>query len=59
LGPTHSEINAKKLMSLFKNIESYFPKNGNETEKYILQSYRKNGPNFISLKNDITIKNKF
>jgi hypothetical protein len=46
-------------MSLFKNIESYFPKNGNETEKYILQSYRKNGPNFISLKNDITIKNKF
>ena len=27
LGPSHSEIDAKKLMSLFKNIRSFFPKN--------------------------------
>ena len=26
LGPTHSELDAKKLMSMFKNIKSYFPK---------------------------------
>jgi transketolase len=52
LGPTHSEVNAKKLMSLFKNIKSYFPKDGMGTEKMILKSYKNNGPNFISLKND-------
>ena len=26
LGPSHAELNAKKLMSLFKNIKSYFRK---------------------------------
>ena len=52
LGPTHSEVNAKKLMSLFKNIKSYFPKDGKGTEKMVLKSYKNNGPNFISLKND-------
>tara|TARA_A100001015_G_C14944204_1_gene693887 strand:+ start:732 stop:1223 length:492 start_codon:yes stop_codon:yes gene_type:complete len=52
LGPTHSEINAKKTMSLFKNIKSYFPKDGNETEKSIIKCYKKKGPCFISLKND-------
>ena len=52
LGPTHSELNAKKLMSLFKNIKSYFPKDGNETEKAVFKSYKNNGPNFISLKTD-------
>jgi transketolase len=59
LGPTHSELNAKKLMSLFENIQSFFPKNGSETEKFIYKSYKNKGPNFISLKNDITIKKKF
>ena len=32
LGPTHSETDGKKLMSLFKNIKSFFPKNSDETE---------------------------
>jgi transketolase len=59
LGPTHCEINDKKLMSLFKNIESYFPRNSDETEKFIYQSYNRKGPNFISLKNDETIQKKF
>lgn len=52
LGPTHSELNAKKLMSLFKNIKSYFPKDGDETEKAVFKSYKNKGPNFISLKTD-------
>ena len=52
LGPTHSELNAKKLMSLFKNIESFFPKDSLETEKFVLKSYKNKGPNFISLKAD-------
>ena len=52
LGPTHSELNAKKLMSLFKNIKSYFPKDGNETEKAVFKSHKDKGPNFIRLKTD-------
>ena len=54
-GPTHAELDAKKMMSLFKNIKSYFPKNSNDTEKNIIDSYKNNGPNFISLKNDSKI----
>ena len=52
LGPTHSEVNAKKTMKLFKNIKSFFPKNGNDTTKVIYESYRTKGPAFISLKTD-------
>ena len=52
LGPTHTELNGKKLMQLFKNITSYFPKNGEETQKVTYQAYEKKGPAFISLKSD-------
>ena len=52
LGPTHSELDSKKLMSLFRNIKSFYPKNGAETEKNILESYKVKGPTFMSLKND-------
>ena len=52
LGPTHSELNAKKLMKLFNNIEAYFPSDGDETEKMVLQAYKSKGPSFISLKSD-------
>jgi len=55
LGPSHAEINGKKLMQLFNNITSYFPKDGKETQLAIQQSYKKNGPVFISLKSDPTI----
>lgn len=51
-GPTHAELNAKKMMSLFKNIKSYFPKDSLETEKLIYKSYKSKGPCFISLKSD-------
>ena len=52
LGPTHSELNGKKISKIFKNIKSYFPKNTIETEKNILKCYKNKGPNFISLKSD-------
>ena len=52
LGPSHSELNGKKLMGLFENIASFFPKNSDETETAIYNSYEKNGPAFISLKSD-------
>ena len=52
LGPTHTELNGKKLMQLFKNITSYFPKNGDETIQFANEAYKKNGPAFISLKSD-------
>ena len=52
LGPTHAELDGKRIMKLFKNIKSFYPKNGKETHKAIYNSYRNKGPNFISLKTD-------
>ena len=52
LGPTHSEINGKKLMRLFNNITSFFPNNGDETCVMTLKAYEMDGPAFISLKSD-------
>ena len=52
LGPTHTELNGRKLMQLFNNISSYFPKDGDETEMMTYRAYKKNGPAFISLKSD-------
>jgi len=56
LGPSHAELNAEKLMSLFKNIKSYFPKDSGETEKFVSSCYNNFGPNFISLKTDRSIE---
>ena len=39
-------------MSLFKNITSHFPKNTEETQNAVYDSYKKDGPCFISLKSD-------
>ncbi len=52
LGATHSEMNGKALMKLFNNIASFFPKDGDETEKMIFEAYEKKGPAFVSLKSD-------
>ena len=52
LGPTHTELSGEKLMNLFKNITSHFPKNGEETIKFVNEAYEKKGPVFISLKSD-------
>ncbi len=51
-GPTHAEIDAPYMMKMFKNIKSYFPKDGKEAKEAILESYKKKGPAFISLKKD-------
>ena len=59
LGPTHSELNAKKTMKLFKNIKSYFPKDSKETKLAVNKCYNKFGPTFISLKTDKKIFKKF
>ena len=59
LGPSHAEVDGEKLMKLFKNIKSFFPKNSNETESAIYQSYKADGPTFISLKSDTMIGKKF
>ncbi len=53
-GPTHSEIDGPKLMSLFKNIVSYFPKTSEEARRFMLESYEHGKPTFISLKKDKT-----
>ena len=52
LGPTHMELDAKKTMELFKNIKSFFPKDGNQTEKMAIEANQIDGPTFISLKID-------
>jgi len=54
-GPTHTELDGKELMRLFKNITSFFPKDGDETEMMTYQAYKKNGPAFVSLKSDPTL----
>ncbi len=59
LGPSHGEINAKKLMSLFKNIKSFYPKNSIETAEIVKKTHRINGPTFVSLKTDKNLKKKF
>jgi transketolase len=59
LGPTHAELDAEKLMSLFKNIKSFFPKDSEETQKAVLECHNNNGPNFISLKSDKFIGRKW
>jgi transketolase len=52
LGPTHAELDARLLMSLLKNIKSYFPRDGNETKIVAQQASQIEGPAFISLKSD-------
>ena len=52
LGPTHTELNDKKTMELFNNIESFFPSDGDQTEKMVIQANQINGPTFIRLKSD-------
>ena len=52
LGPSHSELNAKKLMTLFRNIKSFYPKNSKETERLTKKMSKINGPCFMSLKSD-------
>ena len=56
LGPTHMELDGKKTMELFNNIKSFFPSNGDQTEKMTIQANEIKGPTFISLKSDPNLK---
>jgi len=49
-GLTHQELDGRKLMSLFRNIKSYFPKNREETRQCLYEMYKTKKPCFISLK---------
>jgi len=51
-GPTHSEIDARGLMSLLDNVKSFFPKSSEDTINFFWEAYKNNGPAFISLKED-------
>lgn len=51
-GATHRPLNAKGLISLFKNIEGYYPRNCMETEKAMLDSYIKKQPSVICLEKE-------
>ena len=55
LGPSHAEIDAKTLMKLFKSIKSFFPKDSDQTESFIHECYKTDGPTFMNLKSDKTI----
>ena len=48
-GPTHRPLNPEKLISIFKNIVGYFPRNQFETEKAMLDSYIMKKPAIICL----------
>ena len=47
------------MMSLFKNIKSYFPKDSKQTKQIVNKCYKILGPTFISLKTDKKIIKKF
>jgi transketolase len=55
LGPTHTELDGKKLMQLFSNIRAFFPRDGDETQAMTNEAYSISGPAFISLKRDPTL----
>ena len=58
LGPSHAELNAKKLMSLFNNIKSFYPKDSLDTEKITKRCNSIKGPTFINLKTDKFLNKK-
>ncbi len=51
-GPTHRPLNAEGLIGLFKNVVGYFPHNGFETEKAMIDCYLQRCPGIICLKNE-------
>lgn len=52
LGPTHAELDARHLMKLFRNVRSFFPHDGDETEAAVREAHQTLGPCFLSLKSD-------
>lgn len=51
-GLTHDLIGNGEYMKLFKNIDSYWPKNSSEVEEFLDSSYNTNRPTFMRLRKD-------
>ena len=51
LGPTHKCLNIEKIMELFENIKSYFPKDVKSLRNNLADAFTTSGPSFIKLKN--------
>ena len=51
-GPTHAELNWENLSKEFSHIVSYFPRNSQETQQALIESYQHGKPTFISLKKE-------
>jgi transketolase len=51
-GATHRCLDAEELIKLFKNIHGYFPRNMQETEKAMLDSYLMAEPSIICLRKE-------
>lgn len=51
-GMTHRALNAPVLCSMFKNTERYFPRNGEETERAMIEAYLIGKPSIICMKKD-------
>ena len=49
-GPTHAELDGRKLTSMLKNTQCYFPRNSQEARIALIESYNHQKPTFISLK---------
>lgn len=49
-GITHQELDGKTLMSMFKNIKSFFPTDSESTLKMLKEGYKTKQPCFYSLK---------
>jgi transketolase len=50
-GPTHRLLD-EKIVDLFKNVQSFFPRNGQEAERYMIEAYVSKSPSIVCLKNE-------
>ncbi len=50
--PSHRPLNAEITVKAFKNVRSFFPKNGTEARAAMLDAWKGTTPAFISLKRD-------
>jgi transketolase len=51
-GATHKPLNVEKLVDLFKNINGFYPRSAQETERYMIEAYVSKKPSIISLKKE-------
>jgi transketolase len=51
-GTTHTCLDARKTISLFKNVRGFFPETIKEAEIAINEAYQLNSPSFLLLKMD-------